>query len=142
MYTNLKDFYHHNNLTSDTAGKLIHYWPSLGTVRLFNKSCYDRMRTDEVKYVDKQGSYNLFKQTSNTFHLIYAGDPYHPDFIEALIAYCTIDEIELSRFFGNGYAPKLRDRIPIVIIDDAKGHICDQLKEYAIAFPVDMFHDF
>jgi hypothetical protein len=101
------------------------------TIRKYNKSAYDRLYTSEVAYAAGTGSYNLFRPTSNLFHLIEGGDPLNPQFIEALHAYCTVEDISLPRMFGGEQAPKLDKRIPVVIFIESEDEIADVLRDYA-----------
>jgi hypothetical protein len=121
--------------------KLIHVWYGsrsqlIGIIRRFDKNCYDLINVQNVKFVpdaketpeqcksDAYGSYNLFRPTSLSFHLINDGDYETDEFIEALIGYTTIDEISLPRGMGGGSASRLvgehNRRIPIVILIDSE----------------------
>lgn len=114
-------------------GKLVQVWHGsrrelMDIVRGMDKNTYERFRSDEITYSAgavphesesclPHGSYNLFHRSSNKFHLIHEGDYTDPEFIEAIIAYCTVENILVPRAMGGGRAPPIARRIPIIILD-------------------------
>lgn len=127
--------------------KQIHVWCGPRTIankkiRSINKSCYDSIIAEEVMFVSDTrenpdqykatayGSYNLFHPTSLEFHLIYEGDYTNQDFIEAILGYCTVEDVALPRIYGKGAMP-LDKRIPIVIIVDSEYTVAPELRPYA-----------
>lgn len=150
----LKAFYERHGISTD---KLIHVWYGsrlqlTSTVRSFNKNCYDLINVRDVKFVpvakehpeqyktNTYGSYNLFRPTSLSFHLINEGDYETDEFIEALIGYTTVDEISLPRAMGGGCASRLiGDRIPIVILMEEQtelGRLDEIGKDFIFSIPV------